>query len=218
MACISCHCEKTRVMFATPKPVYALDCFCVDCYQKNAHFSKLSGVPLPEALTSQGKLKPVLLNYFPGKMIVIGEEHLSFNKIRHDSGSTNCCTTCCNSLLFVDHDFYQGQIVLMMPEFRPISNGATMEPVGRVHIKDWPEEEYNKYDQSARHLPASYNKNGKSVTTGAFKPAFAEAIKEAREILDFSDEGKTFAQLLRDSGGRVEVLGLAELPGSGKFK
>eukprot|EP00931_Biecheleriopsis_adriatica_P065452 TRINITY_DN39979_c0_g1_i1.p1 TRINITY_DN39979_c0_g1~~TRINITY_DN39979_c0_g1_i1.p1 ORF type:complete len:228 (+),score=34.02 TRINITY_DN39979_c0_g1_i1:57-740(+) len=220
MASISCACAKTKVTFPTKKPCWAVDCFCVDCYQKNAHFAQISGTSVPDTLTVQGMGKPMLLNYFPAKMVVTGEENLTFNKLRDDSHSVNCCAKCCGSLLFVDNPGYQKQIVLMMPEFRPIEDGEKMLAVGRVHIQDWPEEAYKKYEESAKPLPSMRlvhkDNNTTRVLQGAFTPSISDAIKEATNISATVAEGKTFEELLAGTGGNIEVLGIAEMPNSAR--
>jgi len=207
------------VTWPSIKPAYSLECFCVDCYQKNEHFAKVSGAPIPDDFTKHAKM-PMLLSYWPAKMLISGKENLTFNKLRGDSSSINCCTKCCDTLLFVDNPFYDGKVVLTMPQFRPIESDAEFDlPGGRVFIKDWPAQDYEVYVRSSGTvLPTMYIDRQRGATVPTFEGdwAFSKAGKDTAGMLIDSVEGETFAALLAAGGGEINVLDLPELGNSAR--
>merc|ERR1712203_95587 len=99
----------------------------------------------------------------------------------------------------------------MMPEFRPIANGQIMEAVGRVHIQDWPDEAYQMYEKTAEPLPSMrlvHTDDGvERVMQGTFSTTLADAKESAKMIIASMSQGKSFDELVADSGGTIEIIG-----------
>ena len=207
MASVRCRCGAVSLTFPTREPVNAFECCCVDCYDKLIWSCDKASVQPPQAFVEHGKHKPLDLRYWPNRLVVKGEEHLSFNRLREGATSTNMVTTCCHTLLCVDHPFYQKNVVMMFPEFVPLTGaGELIEPPLRVHIADWPADEYAK-------LP---NKPGTFRQTNGQRGGSPEAADMmARVGAVFSKPppagpGATFQELLAGAGGIVTNLGLPE--------
>jgi len=214
-ASITCSCGLVEVTFNTQTPCWCVECFCVDCYQKNAHFAKLCGC-VQQGTQASHTERPSLNQYFPGKMLVTGQENLAFNRLREEGiGSRNCIASCCNSLLFVDHPAYQDEMVLLFPRFRSVSNSQPKEPEFWTMTKDWPEDAFNQFVESSdklRQIVYYDRRLGKMVHIPE-KPNMMErmqsVLSQAKEVNKTAPEGsKSFSELLADAGNKVSVLGL----------
>lgn len=211
LASIICRCSQVQVRLPTRAPMYSLECCCVDCYQKNEWSAK------------QGATKPLLLSYFANKLTIIkGRDCLAFNKLREGAASTNMVTTCCSTVLCVDHPFYQGKQILMFPEFVPLSDSdadaSEFKPVARVHVKDWPAEEYIKLPP----LPSLW----KDPRTGERVGDGPNGGKEAQDAINAGKAnlppactpGETFQALQAAAGSAPIVLHLPELANSNRLQ
>lgn len=213
VASLRCRCGQVSISFAVDKPVHAWECCCVDCYAKNVWSCKAGNVPVPPALGEHGAGKPLDIRYYPSKMVVSNKQRIAFNRLRDGATSTNMVTTCCKTILCVDHPAYQGNIVLMFPEFCPlIGAGELPDTPARVFIKDWPEAEYAK-------LPAKPGLWIEADGTFRYDGDGEEHLEKFMKLVStpHSDAhaGETFAELLAQAGGTVENLGLPSLDGYG---
>ena len=86
-----------------------------------------------------------------------GKEQIAFNRLRDGALSTNMIAACCKTLLCVEHPRYEGQSVLLFPDFCPISGLEPLPAASRVHIRDWPAEAYAKLPS----LPGTWREDGR---------------------------------------------------------
>lgn len=220
MASIKCRCGAVSVAFACEKPIHQLECCCVDCYSKNVWAYKKASAPLPSGVTGvHGEGKPLDLRYWPNKLAVTGKEKLAFNRLRDDAASISMVTTCCSTLLCVDHPFYQTNAVLTFPEFCPyIGAGELPEISTRAFIKDWPAEKYAELPpKPGFYLTAdgpAFEPPGPE-TEAACAPTFTAF---ANPHISADAPGETFQELLAAAGGSVESLGLPEGANSNQLK
>lgn len=207
---LTCKCKNVALKFTTAKPLYSLECCCVDCYQKNEWAARKSGETFSK---THGSGTPLKLSYFANRFTVErGEKHIAFNRLREDSESINMVTSCCNSLLCVDYPSYEEKQVLTFPEFQP--NVADSSPVARVWIKDWEEEELKKLQV----LPGFYvDKKGIAHGSEAMRK-IREGKRRAVTVIKDSDEKSTttFQKLL--SGNEIKTLGLQEIDSSFRLR
>ena len=207
LAKLICRCSKVSIEFTTSKPLYSLECCCVDCYQKNEWSSKMNGETFPFVF---GTRKPLTLSYFLNRFTVVrGEKHIGFNRLREDSESVNMIATCCDSLLCVDYPSYNKKQVLTFPEFQ--KHLSESDPVARVWIKDWNEEELRKLDP----LPSFYVDHKGSAHGDDAMHNIREGKKRADTIIEECDDKSTtttFQNLLK--GNEIQTLGLQEIDAS----
>lgn len=220
MASINCRCGDVSVAFTCQQPIHEIECCCVDCYDKNVWAYKAGGAALPSGVTGiHGQGKPLDLRYWPNKLAVTGKEKLAFNKVRDDAASINMVTTCCSSLLCVEHPFYLGNAVLTFPEFCPyIGAGELPEIKTRVFTKDWPAGKYADLPPKPGFYIGPegilYDPPGRE-TEAACAP-FMAGFSQSHVAAD--TPGETFQALLAAAGGTVESLNLPEGANSNKLK
>ena len=65
-------------------------------------------------------------------------EHVRLTKLRADGNSTRLETTCCHSILAVDHPAYQGNVV-MVPSGACDLDAPSLSPLARIYMHDWDE-------------------------------------------------------------------------------
>ena len=211
VASVQCRCGDVQVTFSSDKPVHSWECCCVDCFDKNLWSCHAGGVPPPPGREKHGIGRPLVLCYYPSRMVVQGKEKIRFNVLREGSTSTNMVTSCCSTLLCVDHPFYQGNVVLTCPEFLPVT--GVDEPLPptpmRVHIKDWPKDEYAKLPP----LPGMYREGGTVKMTCPEAEDIRSTAARLFGVPPPDTPGETFHELLAthlSAGGVVTNLGLKE--------
>lgn len=209
MAYIQCNCGKVTVTFCQRMPQCRGECCCVDCFQKNEYFATQAGLDVAPELTVDGRTRPLQSVYYPNKMVVVGEDLLTFNRVRGDADACNCCTTCCQTLLFVDDPYYEDSVVLVFPDYCPLHNALDIEPLFRAWIKDWP----SHRKPLSPGLPGFYldQSTGQMVDPGGVLVEFKACIESAKAVVERS-LGKSFSELLACEGGNVEILHIPALP------
>jgi hypothetical protein len=211
MASLSCRCGSVKLTFATTQPIWAFECCCVDCYDKNLWSCRAGGVPPPRGLEAHGEGKPLDLRYWPNRLQVThGKDKLAFNRLREGAASVNMIAACCQTLMCVDHPFYEENVVLTFPEFCPpagLDPAALPPPTMRVYVKDWPADQYSKLSPKA----GFWREQGQPRTEGE---GAAEIRSQAARVFTTPPAevycGETFQQLLQGAGGRVTSLALPE--------
>ena len=205
---ISCDCGDVNIEFSVQRPLYSLECCCVDCYQK-LHASKGK---MPH---DHGTGDPLKLSYFPNNLNVkAGSDKIEFNKLRSDANSTNMITTCCNTIMCVDHPSYNKKQVLTFPDyvtFRPANACEESTPVARVWIRDWPEEAL-KALRTKKPLPEHYFDYETNTYSRDSKKA-VEAIARGKGRVRSHDleGGTTFQDILESKENRIKILDLPEM-------
>ena len=149
-------------------------------------------------------LKPPLLVYWDSKMVVeAGRELIGFMRLREGASSTNMICTRCDSVMVVDHPFYEGNSVLTFPEFITVEQADIPKPTIRFYVKDWPDAEVAKLEP----LPGVYKEADGGLAGDVQSPALA-AIMAAKAAEPAPGPGETFNQLLAACGGECESLDL----------
>jgi len=162
-------------------------------------------------------------------MVVEGKDKLCFNRIREGTDSVNMCTTCCDSLLIVDHPNYhpdpsQAGVTMMFPEFCPIIDGDTetpfefegssaktpFEPFMAVQTGDWPDQAaLDKYDMPRVWVDHTGATPAPGYTgTAGWDTGFGKFMENACKPVE--GPGETFAELLAGAGGKISILGIKE--------
>merc|ERR1711904_628419 len=211
MATIKCKCGKVTVSFPQEQPIFAGECGCVDCLGKLSCYACKGGPEIPADIASQDKC--LIAYYHHDKMVVTGKDKLKFTSVREGSASTNCVASCCNTVMFIDNPFYHqgsgdigstdGSGMVMFFESMH-QTGVPAEMQIRWWIKDVPEEKLAQMPQ----LPSFYNEVPGDFSTMQFPyggdKGFA-AFSEGAKTPALQREGQTFAELLAECGGTVEV-------------
>jgi len=130
---LSCVCGKVALSLASPVPRLRLECGCCDCRQALQWGEVQGGPPAPLIVDA---------TYFEDRFTFLkGRELTSWMKLRESGNSTRCIATCCHSTLLVNHEFYQGVIVMVMRAgcklTLPSGDG---EKIARVQMKDVPKD------------------------------------------------------------------------------
>eukprot|EP00435_Cladocopium_sp_Y103_P042718 s51_g11.t2 len=210
MASVICDCGKTVATFLSRRPVHALECFCCDCSTRAAF---LKAALAKVALTTVDPT-PVLLQYFPGKVLVTpaSSDALRFNRLRESSNAVNACATCCGALMFVDHPNYEGQRLMCSPQIQSMRDLEQMPPSGRVFIRDWPVEKFAEYEKRHPIEGGSgfrCHQTGDWVQTKPYAPP-VDLPTAIRLMAEAPKEAKSFKELLELAGSIVETLNIPE--------
>lgn len=223
---VTCRCGDLDVRFHdVSKPLYSLECCCVDCYQKNAwsawRYRK------DRALPNHGDGSPLRLSYFPNRFSLVSKHDrpVKFNKIRKHANSTNMISTCCETLMCVDHPSYKNKQVLTFPEFVNVvvnDNDKEWDPVARVWVADWPEDAL-KVLRSKRYLPELYFDYDEDCWSGLHSDRALAFIADGKAsvsniTVDDSVPTTTFQELCDACETGVQILSLPELEGSHRKK
>lgn len=207
-ATLSCKCGQVSVNFAVNQGRSKIYCCCDDCFAKNAWAARMGGPQIPDKCES--KEAPMWVEHWSARMVVVGKEKLTFNKLREQSPCTNCVAACCSTLLFVDSPFYQGNVVSIFPEMVNLQNAVHREKFDFVSfIRDWPSECQSNIDQS---LPSWYfDENGQVNGSGRWQEAFQD-VAGRFSVPAEEGEGQLFAELLQECGGSVTILDQTSTP------
>jgi len=165
----------------------------VDCLQKAQWAAEHGGPQLPNDVVTLRR--PMDLVYFGNRLRVTGHKHLRFTKLRPDSSSTNCVTSCCHTTLLVDHTYYDGKCLLLFPDLVELE--TVLDPPTFVNGSlDWP-------PKKLKELPPEPPIGQRVDASGC-----SWSDKNHAELPPAFEGSVTFEELL---GGRdPEVLGLAE--------
>lgn len=207
---VSCCCGQVVVEFPEAMPRYRVACCCRDCQQKVSWAAARGGPAVPSQVLAQDR--PLDCLYFCNLFRVVrGIEHISFNRLREGTPTTNCIAGCCHTILFIDNPFYKNKCLLVQADVARVQTDMSQakEPDVYIALDNWPA---NK----AKALPALAS--GQTGDPAAFG---ADARKSALETFGEScyapppewaqkDYPSTFKSLLADTGGKVETLGLIE--------
>lgn len=226
---VTCRCGDLNLRFhGVFKPLYSLECCCVDCYQKNSWSLKrhCKDATLPK----HGDGSPLHLSYFPNRFSLISrpakcERPVKFNKIREHAKSTNMISTCCKTLMCVDHPSYNKKQVLTFPEFVKITvndDNKEWDPVARVWVADWPEDSL-KALRSKSSLPELFYDYEADCWSGLHSDRALASIADGKASVssitfDESQQTTTFQELCKECETGVEILSLPELEGSYRKK
>lgn len=128
---VSCHCGKASIVFSNPKPRFSIECCCFDCIQKLEWCFAQRNVPNPTRA-------PPTLCYVDNDIVsVTGEQNMNPYILRSNGRSTFIATSCCHSILAVDHPAYRGNTVMVFKEGCSQSLNFTEPKTGRIYVKDW---------------------------------------------------------------------------------
>jgi hypothetical protein len=156
--------------------------------------------------------RPLDLLYFCNLFRVVrGVEHISFNRLRDGTPTTNCIAGCCHTILFIDTPLYKNKCLLVQADVARVQTDLSQakEPDVYSALDNWP------VDQ-AKALPALAS--GQTGDPAAFGPdarkaalaTFGERCHAPPPDWAGKDYLCTFKSLLADTGGKVENLGLIE--------
>jgi hypothetical protein len=110
---LSCNCGSTAFRFPEPRPRCRIRCCCNDCWQKNL-WAEWRG-----DAARRGRQRGALeLAYLGVPFVAVdgAADRVRFNRLRDGAASTNCVSTCCGTLMMVDHPCYEARSVLVFPE------------------------------------------------------------------------------------------------------
>jgi len=211
---VSCRCGKVVIEFPEPQPRYRIGCCCHDCKQKLAWAATRGGPALPAQVLDH--TRPLDLVYFANCFRILrGKACLAFYRLREDSATTNCVSTCCNTTLMVDAPFYKEKCVLIQSDAARVETdfSESMRPHLYIALDKWPADK-------ARALPtlATGQTGDPAVVQDA--EARKQVFKSFREkcyapppewaVSDGSYYASTFKSILEEAGGAVETIGLVE--------
>jgi len=188
-----CVCNSVALRILRRTPVLHLQCGCFDCRQAHEYLWSLGGPPT---------LSPPLekLVYFQNDVAPLSEQELQrvrLTMLRNDGRSTRLETTCCNSILAVDHPAYQGN-VFMVPAAVCHLDAPEIRPMARIYMKDW--------DEAADGPPPS-------LPEGCLLPKPTEG-KPWRDVMGTSiklpRQGVPLQDLYKQLAPSLTVLGLTE--------
>jgi len=130
---ISCVCGKVQISFPNPEPQMRLECGCCDCRQA-LQWAEVEGGPKSPLLCD--------LWYFANRFTFLkGKELTKWYKLRESGSSVRCVANCCKSTLLVQHPAYREKVVMVMADGCKLNlPDMSMEQVGRIQMKDVPEE------------------------------------------------------------------------------
>merc|ERR1712010_34458 len=130
---ISCVCGKVQISFLNPEPQMRLECGCCDCRQA-LQWAEVEGGPKSSLLCD--------LWYFANRFTFLkGKELTRWYKLRESGSSVRCVANCCKSTLLVQHPAYREKVVMVTANGCKLTlPDISMEQVGRIHMKDVPEE------------------------------------------------------------------------------
>lgn len=140
-----CGCGKVTLRWRDPTPHLMLECCCCDCRQAHEFEAAQGGPPM---------LSPVSeLLYFKNENITLDAaqnqdvtKYVRSVQLREGARSTRLVTTCCHSILAVDHPAYMGNLFMV-----PIGSQGKLEysevehddgtcfptPAMRIYLADW---------------------------------------------------------------------------------
>ena len=97
---------------------------------------------MPEGIsTTHGEGNGLKVYYFANCIKVMrGRELITFSRIRSGAPVIGLTASCCGALMTVESPRYNGKIVGVYPEFRPLENVSLRPLTTRVHINDFPRE------------------------------------------------------------------------------
>ena len=129
---LSCDCGVCRLTLNDPVPRYSVLCACEDCRQALRWAAKFGG-ETPEDL-----LRGV---YFRSDFSeIMGKEYIIATKLRNDNKSIRLFCKKCYSCVGVDHEAYQNNVFLSIPEHCSINFCITIEPKAVLFLQDYPGE------------------------------------------------------------------------------
>lgn len=137
MSIARCACKAVGLRFLKRAPVLHLECGCCDCKQAHEYMASLGGPQTPSPPMQQ-------LYYFANDVAPLSAEELErvrITKLRASLGrasapSIRLETTCCNSILAVNHAAYQGNVV-MVPSGACELDAPDLAPLARIYMNDW---------------------------------------------------------------------------------
>lgn len=128
---VSCRCGSVKLTLLERRPRLVIECACCDCCQK-VDWSRASG----GAFQAEPRV-PTLVYFGNAIMGSEGAERLQLNMLRDNGTSQFVSSTCCSSILAVEHPFYEGNLIMVLADACNVRTESTLVPVARNQVKDW---------------------------------------------------------------------------------
>jgi hypothetical protein len=203
MASIHCMCGEVEIKFTSQCPRVAIEACDNQAFNKVRFLAEMGEYEIPEKF-------PVLVYYFENRMFVVkGVEKLCFYKLIAEANIVNMYASCCHTFLMSRHPLF-GQTavsVLASEDYRScFTNIVHQKPILRFFGNQLPEEER----QQLNHDIPDLSRDAKDAMKGdrdGWEGVLHEFLAKVSVPIVEGLEGKSFEQILEDSGESVLVLG-----------